>query len=556
MWCVETAGCPSSSPLRIGPCHSTAQLQQAQWAPFFSLLARGEDKARQAAVVGESMQRRLVGEAATAALGAELALFARPGLALLLKGELGAGKSTLARALIRALAPDAGAFDVPSPTFTLVQSYDQTRVPVAHADLYRIREVQELDELGLDDLLATHLLIVEWPDRLPEPPGPDWIEVTLLHEGETRTAHLHGQGAGAVLLARMEAAQAFLAATAWNGAARRHLQGDASYRRYERLTRGRGETAVLVDMPDRPPEPPLRDGRSYSDIARRAEGLAAVVAVNRHLIEAGYSAPTVYERDLSAGMALVEDFGDSVYGAMIAAGADMAEPMHAAVALLADMARREWPRRVAVSPGVEHAIPPYDRDALMIEVETLPDWFWPLTKNQPMPAELRAEFLSLWSDALPLGRHDRPHWTLRDVHSPNLIWLPDRQGLKRVGLIDTQDCVLGHPAYDLAALLQDARATIEPLVADRLFDYYCGLRGPSFQRDAFAAAFALFGAQRATKIIGIFARLAARDGKRHYLRHLPRIFTYLHRDLHHASLAPLARWYARHLPPETRVEAA
>ena len=143
-----------------------------------------------------------------------------------------------------------------------------------------------------------------------------------------------------------------------------------------------------------------------------------------------------------------------------------------------------------------------------------------------------------------------PVWTLRDFHSPNLLWLPHRTGLQRVGLIDTQDCVLGHPAYDLVSMLQDARVTIAPDTADELLAHYCTHRHRAGDFDAteFRAAFAILGAQRATKILGIFARLFRRDGKPGYLRHMPRVSAYLARNLQHPALAALAAWYRQHLP--------
>jgi aminoglycoside/choline kinase family phosphotransferase len=143
---------------------------------------------------------------------------------------------------------------------------------------------------------------------------------------------------------------------------------------------------------------------------------------------------------------------------------------------------------------------------------------------------------------------------LRDYHSPNLLWLREREGLKRVGLIDTQDCLLGHPAYDLASMLQDARVDVDFAFADELYAHYCRLRGgdPDFDRQDFDAAFAVLGAQRATKILGIFARLSKRDGKHGYLRHIPRVSRYLERDLAHPKLQPLKAWFDRHLPAVQR----
>ncbi len=190
---------------------------------------------------------------------AELALFARPGMAILLKGDLGTGKSTFARAFIHALAPEKD-FDVPSPTFTLVQTYDETRVPVAHGDLYRVTSEAELDELGLADLLSSHLLIVEWPEKIMAWPMEDRLLVELRGNGSRRDLTITASGAWTQALRRNDEINAFLAATAWAGATRRFLEGDASFRRYETVHRG-GDHAILMDMPARPDGPPVRNGK-------------------------------------------------------------------------------------------------------------------------------------------------------------------------------------------------------------------------------------------------------------------------------------------------------
>ena len=160
---------------------------------------------------------------------------------------------------------------------------------------------------------------------------------------------------------------------------------------------------------------------------------------------------------------------------------------------------------------------------------------------------MKRQFQDLWREVLPRVLGARPVWTLRDYHSPNLLWLPEREGLARVGIIDTQDCVLGHPAYDLASLLQDARVDIDFGWADTLIGHYCALRG-GLDAKEFATAYAILGAQRATKILGIFARLSKRDGKPGYIRHMPRVARYLARNLAHAELSNLRGWFERHLP--------
>ena len=498
--------------------------------------------------------RRFHSAAALEAFAAELALFARPGMVMLLKGDLGTGKSTLARAFIRALAGGAE-FDVPSPTFTLVQTYDETRVPVAHADLYRIGSTQELDELGFDELTRTHVLAVEWPEKMLDQLHADRLLIELSGSGEYRDAVITASGAWEQALARNDAINGFLVATRWAGAERRFLEGDASFRRYETVHLP-GETAVLMDMPARPDGPPVKYGKPYSAIAHLAEDIRAVIAINSVLCARGYSAPRTEARDLAHGFAVMEDLGRRVYGGMMREGTDMREPMQAAVAVLADMAQRDWPHDVPLD-GETYRVPSYDVEAQLIEVDLLPSWFWPHLNGTAIPASALAEFEALWMELLPLTQKGHRVWALRDYHSPNLLWLPERQGLARVGIIDTQDALMGHPAYDLASMLQDARVDVDVDFADDLYEHYCMLRkdDPNFERAAFDVAYAILGAQRATKILGIFARLSKRDGKHGYLRHIPRVSRYLERNLAHPRLASLKNWFDTHLPAHHR-EAA
>jgi hypothetical protein len=501
----------------------------------------------------KSVVRELADVHATEGLGRELSLVARTGTAVLLKGDLGAGKSTLARAFIRALAPTVGDFDIPSPTFTLIQTYDQTRLPVAHADLYRIKDAGEIAELGLDDLLKTHIVLVEWPEKLDAALSPDLLQITLSTQGRGRRAQLDASGSWIQALSRLEAIAQFLEKQNWSNAGRAFLEGDASFRRYERLRRD-SRNYVLMDMPARPDGPPVKHGKPYSQIAHLAEDIRAVVAVNAHLRSLGYSAPETYACDLAKGLAIIEDLGSRVYGRMMLAQEDMREPMQEAVRLLADMAERDWPGEVPAAQGVLHRTPLYDRDALEIETELLTDWFWPFLKGAPISDGQRESFGVAWANLFDAIGHARRVWTLRDYHSPNLMWLPERTGLARVGLIDTQDCVLGHPAYDLASMLQDARVDVAFDIADRLLDFYLSLRArkPDFDAAEFKLAFAILGAQRATKILGIFARLSKRDGKHGYLRHMPRVSRYLERNLQHPELNELKRWYDAHLPASLR----
>jgi N-acetylmuramate 1-kinase len=203
-----------------------------------------------------------------------------------------------------------------------------------------------------------------------------------------------------------------------------------------------------------------------------------------------------------------------------------------------------------VETGVDYELPRYDMEALMIEVELLPDWYLPKLNAKISDAK-RDVYLSLWRDALTPVMAGQPTWVLRDYHSPNLLWLPQRDGLARVGILDFQDAVMGSPAYDLASLLQDARVDVPELMEIALLSRYSRARlqaDPNFDAPAFVRAYATFAAQRASKILGIFARLEKRDGKPQYLRHLPRVWGYLQRSLAHPSLNALNAWYRLTVP--------
>ncbi|WP_239025301.1 tRNA (adenosine(37)-N6)-threonylcarbamoyltransferase complex ATPase subunit type 1 TsaE [Rhodoligotrophos defluvii] len=494
---------------------------------------------------------------AMAAFGRELAAVVQAGDIILLGGDLGAGKTTLARAIIHALAPRNGAFEVPSPTFTLVQAYDTTRIPVMHADLYRVTGRDEAAELGLEETGAAGLLLVEWPERARELFHGNVLEIELEESfaGEGRTAKLTPHGRWRELLPRVEALRTFLERSGWSGSERHFLQGDASSRRYERLRWAANGTAhppaVLMDMPPKPDGPPVRDGLPYSRIAHLAEDVRPFVAIDKFLRAQGLSGPAIYAADIEHGFLVLEDLGDAVFAEMARAGADMAEPVAEAVEVLLKLAEVEPPHTLPIADEAWYALPHYDLRAREIEVELLLDWYWPAEIGSPAPDEARHGFLQEWRRLWPLVEAGPAGLMLRDYHSPNLMWLPQRQGIERVGIIDFQDAMIGHLAYDLVSLLQDARVDMPPDLEPRLLDHYLARRQASataFDVEGFRAAYAVFGAQRAVKILGIFTRLSKRDNKHGYLRHMPRMRRHLERNLRHEKLTGLRQWFAQHLP--------
>ncbi|HHK74083.1 MAG TPA: bifunctional tRNA (adenosine(37)-N6)-threonylcarbamoyltransferase complex ATPase subunit type 1 TsaE/phosphotransferase, partial [Rhizobiales bacterium] len=217
------------------------------------------------------------------------------------------------------------------------------------------------------------------------------------------------------------------------------------------------------------------------------------------------------------------------------------------------------PARLPLPDNTCHVLPRFDADVMAIETQLLLDWYWPAAYGEEAPAEMREEFNALWRPLFMRLQKTDSHWLLRDYHSPNLLRLDGRDPPADIGVIDFQDALRGPAAYDLVSLLQDARVDVSAALEQQLFEHYCAqieTVEPDFDRIAFAFDYAALGAQRNTKILGIFARLARRDGKPQYLSHLPRIWDYLARDLDHNDLAELRGWYELNFPPDKRAATA
>lgn len=352
----------------------------------------------------------------------------------------------------------------------------------------------------------------------------------------------------------------FLNRAGWGNADARPLAGDASSRRYERLTRN-GARAVLMIAPpgaEEPACPPSaspaeRKALGYNALARLAgPNLNAFTALARTLRAAGLSAPDIYADDPQAGFALIEDLGDGLIARVVGTEDETALYRAAIDALIALRAAGTKPPHTD-----DYVMMDYDEAAMAAEAELLADWYWPLRKkggkgegdNAAMPDDLKAELTALWS---PLLKQVQPPHSLvlRDYHAENLLWLPDRPGVQKVGVIDFQDALYGSAAYDVVSLLEDARRDVDPSLADAMRGYYAERASQTgvFDADGFERDYAILAAQRNAKILGIFARLAKRDGKPRYLDLLPRVEAHFRRDLARPGMESLKALFARCLP--------
>lgn len=423
--------------------------------------------------VSATMQIPLAGEADTIMLGEQLALALKPGDCIALIGDLGAGKSTLARAFIRAMAEDEG-LEVPSPTFTIVQSYD-LRIPVHHLDLYRLSDVSELDELGLDEMLKDGICLIEWPDIAAQDlPKDSLLTLQLEHSGSGRIAELNGPARMLDRLNRVNAISAFLEKAGYGIAKRRFLSGDASSRAYETVLLQDAPGLILMDWPTPPKGAIIQDGKTYAEIAHIAQEATPFIAIARYLSENGFSAPAIYAADIDKGLLLLEDLGRE--GVLDEEGNPIAERYLESVACLAKLHALKAPRTLPVGGNKTYSIPRFDRTAMKVEVSLLIDWYLPWKRGSAATQAERDAYFAIWDGLIDQLVDSEKHLLLRDFHSPNIIWRDEQTGINKVGLIDFQDAMIGPTAYDVASLVQDARVTVPGDLSEALLDRYISLR--------------------------------------------------------------------------------
>ena len=308
-------------------------------------------------------------------------------------------------------------------------------------------------------------------------------------------------------------AAAFLDAHGWNGAQILPVAGDASFRRYFRAVEGERK-AILMDAP-----PPHEDPRPF-------------IAIAEWLVAHDFAAPAILACDLDQGLVLIEDFGDDRLRETVDAAPTAELSLYApAIDLLVRL--RDHP----AAP-----VPPYDRAVLKREAALFVEWYCPAVGIEPDLAGWHAAWEAVFDHAIA----ETPVTVLRDYHAENLMLVGPERSL---GLLDFQDALAGHPAYDLVSLLQDARRTVDPAVEAAMLERYGAAADAG---EDFMNAYHVLGAQRNAKILGIFTRLWKRDDKPHYPTMCPRVWTYLERDLAQPVMAPVAAWFAANVPPELR----
>lgn len=312
------------------------------------------------------------------------------------------------------------------------------------------------------------------------------------------------------------AAADFLKHHGWDDAQISPVAGDASFRRYFRVEAG-GRRAILMDAP-----PPHEDPKPF-------------IAIAEYLTGSGFAAPEIFARDLTQGLVLLEDFGDQRMREHLDLRPEDEEPIYRQVINLLQQLHRV--------PAAE--LPAYDEQQYLREVNLLTEWYCPA---QQLDVDTEG-FEAIWREILApvIAAQKLPVTVMRDYHAENIMLLGDG----RLGLLDFQDALIGHPAYDLVSMLQDARRDVSDELEENMLAYYLADHGNEAASE-FRGHYAILGAQRNTKIIGIFTRLCRRDGKERYLDFLPRMWRLLEKDLRHPALAPMKQWFDRNIPADVR----
>lgn len=315
-------------------------------------------------------------------------------------------------------------------------------------------------------------------------------------------------------------APAFLARSGWAGADILPLAGDASFRRYFRVVDG-ARRAVLMDAP-----PPHEDPRPFIDVAE-------------YLVGIGLAAPRILARDLEHGLLLIEDFGSTRMRETVDADVTQERTIYSGIVdLLVELHRHPPPAGLR-----EHGLAQW-----LDEVDLFVDWYCPCAGL----AVDRTAFRDAWQAVLePVATQGLTVTELRDFHAENIMLLDGRDGHAHFGLLDFQDALVGHPAYDLVSMLEDARRDVTPAIETAMIARYKAATGAG---EAFDNAYWALGAQRNTRILGVFCRLWKRDNKPHYTSFQPRMWGLLKRDLTHPHLAPVRAWFDANVPPAKRAD--
>ena len=479
------------------------------------------------------------------AIARDFAQVAIEGDIITLVGNLGSGKTLFCRAFIRQLL-GVKDLEVPSPTYLIsIEHKTDGKPSVNHIDLFRISDASELDELGLDEIVENSIVMIEWPDKAIQtlPSIRLNIEIEIVDEA-TRNLTINAPDELANRYCRSVQIGKFLRNHTNNTYTRKPFAADASARNYELINIG-DKPSILMDAPAAPDGPPVKNGLPYSRIAHLAEEVESFVAISKLLRSRDFYAPEIYAQDYENGLVLLEYLGADTIITPDRLPID--KRYIESGRLLAKIHTTDWLTSDQNPSDSLGNIPPFDQPAMLIEVELLTDWYLNDGQHTATQDDIE-EYEQIWLQYSTMAQNFRQSIVLRDFHSPNIIWQGNKTGSARIGLIDFQDALIGPAVYDLVSLAQDARIIVPSLLENQIIKNYLGdfeAEGQKIDKQQFELEYAMMGAQRASKLLGIFIRLHNRDGKSGYRKLIPAIRTYLKKNLQHPVLSDYRNWCER-----------
>ncbi|MEN2494965.1 MAG: hypothetical protein TECD_00876 [Hyphomicrobiaceae bacterium hypho_1] len=474
-----------------------------------------------------------------------------------LRGSIGTGKTTLARHLIRAIAED-NELNVPSPSYPLMINYNTPHFEIYHCDFYRLTDPNEIYDLGFPENLENFVFIIEWPE-IAEGIFPNSnIQINIndiwSDQPDCRIVNISGIESSAQCIEKIFQIWYFL--QSWlshvqltiNDVSLGYVRRDIFMRRYARLDTPH-RSFILMISPNQLDNPPTRYSLTDSPKAYLAEDTDYVTSIQTELSQLGFSVAYMHYINRRQGLAIIEDLGHTMLSDLITQGNDQEHLFRCACDVLVQLSAYSPPKKI-IKNGYSHAMPELNSVSMEIEIELLLDWYLPLTNEQPITCNERRSFLDIWRQQL-VRLEDQRALVLHEFHSTNLLWLPDRECVARIGIINYQDVAIGHRAYDVVSLLQDTCSYVSQDVEFRLLRYYFDkmhANGRSCNEASFLYAYALLGAQRNIRKIGVVARLAKMSGKSLYLHDIPLLLKYLKRCLEHPALHDIRAWLATYIP--------
>ena len=476
----------------------------------------------------------------TEALAKEVSLIIQKGDFISLIGPLGSGKTTLTKYIINNICEASQ--EVTSPTFTLSQTYPAKRSPITHYDLYRIEDYSDLEEIGFSETLEEGIVIIEWADKFSNKLPKNRLQIQIEDDGgNNRIAHIKGYGSWDKRLERNIHLNNFINQCNLEIIDKNWMQGDASERSYQRIITPDNSYVIMNHNQKKTKENPTK----------LAENFEAFILINYHLESLGIKVPKIFEVDTKNSFLLLEDLGNIQYSEINPNSDNIFDYYIPALESLILIQDSHHKKNLEYG-GMRHTLNSYDNNIYLEELKLLVNWYWPYKKGTLCEIDAYNEYIDIWEALLSKISHSST-LTLRDFHSPNLLWIDSENGLRRCGIIDFQDALIGHPLYDLVSLTQDARINISSELEIQILNYYIELKYPEISEDlrmSLVQDYHIIATQRCCKILGVFARLAMSANRPEYLLHIPRIIGYIDRNFENQVLKDLSGWFKKNFKEE------